>query len=109
MRAAVRVPGSWTRKVCSSCSQIRTMPRVAGLCGFCEEATGNAQRTYRLVAVPGLREAVDASGLTLKRLQFVSGVSQATISRALRGKLVLPSTVEKLAWALGREVGELLG
>ncbi|MDP9474648.1 MAG: helix-turn-helix domain-containing protein [Actinomycetota bacterium] len=46
--------------------------------------------------------------LTIEQLAAQAGVSKNTISKAERGGSIYPSTVHKLATALGVEPGELV-
>ena len=46
--------------------------------------------------------------LTIEQLAARAGVSKNTISKAERGGSIYPSTVHKLATALGVEPGELV-
>lgn len=57
-----------------------------------------------------LRELLEAKGLTQKKLAAISKVSLPTISRMCRNETGQVSliTLDKLAWALGVEPGDLI-
>ena len=65
---------------------------------------GSVPTTFRL------REILEAKGLTQKKLAAISKVSLPTISRMCRNETGQVSliTLDKLAWALSVEPGDLI-
>lgn len=72
-------------------------------------ATGGERRTRgRGIMLPGLRNAREDAGLSLRELEERAGVPSATISKLeLQHRGAQPRTARALAAALGVEVREL--
>jgi DNA-binding XRE family transcriptional regulator len=82
--------------------------RLADVGAILYAKTGGRTDTRQSLTVPGLKKVRHLAALSQRELAQRSGVAASTIANAETGAEVYPSTVRRLAKALGCEARELM-